>query len=442
MEQTFNEALEEFLKRSRELLHHESQEDVPPPHPAPLGRNRVPVPSAFLLTPESISRYAATIGDDNPVYTDDRYARGTRHGSLIAPGPILVHARYPGDHGAQRAIGYPVANFLSGVAWDFYDVLRPGMQFESSKIPRELVVSGGRQGRTISHHSETFYWDNRGELKAKSYGRLLHIPVEQMGGRRVMPPDRLGERMFYDYKPYQYSDAEIAAIDTALAGETRRGAAPRWWEEVSVDDELPPIVQPPYTVRDEMTYQSLHHGLNAAFDGTRLVRAFRPAYERCRENPDFARTHPVTGWPYTPYDEHEDRHLSAYRCEPLPFDFGVQRAQIPIRLLTNWAGDDAFVRRMYTSMRRPVFYGDTVSFIGVVRRKYRLDLADEHGRAAAYHAVAVEITGVNQRGEIHCLGYGSVLLPSRESGPPQLPLPHDDRPSYVPFDTHRRAEWF
>jgi hypothetical protein len=45
------------------------------------------------------------------------------------------------------------------------------------------------------------------------------------------------------------------------------------------------------------------------------------------------------------------RLLAPYRCQPLPFDFGIPRAQAPIRLLTNWAGDNAFVHRMYTTMR-------------------------------------------------------------------------------------------
>lgn len=441
--QTFAEALEEFISRSRELLHRESQEDLPPPHPAPLSRDRVPVPSAFLLTPDLIRRYAYTIGDDNPLYTDPSYGERTRLGSQVAPGPILVHVRYPGDHGAQRAQGYPVANFLSGVAWDFYDVLRPGMQFASSKIPRELIIGNGLQGLVISHHSETFYWDNSRELVAKAYGRLLHIPVDQMGGTRVMPVERLGERMFYRHEPYRYDEAETATLREAIERPVRRGAEPLWWEDVAEGDEVSPAVtQPPYSIRDELTYQSLHHGLNAAFDGTRLVRAFAPAYRRCRENPDFARTHPVTGWPYTPYDEHEDRYLSAYRCEPAPFDFGIQRAQIPLRLLTDWAGDDAFVRRMYTSMRRPVFYGDAVVFRGRVLSKYVTEQGDGAGTTETYAAVRVEIVGSNQRGEVHCLGYATVYLPSREFGMPRLPVPHPARPEYVPFDVHRKADWF
>jgi hypothetical protein len=441
MMQSFDDAVAEFVSRSRELLDHESPEDFPPPH-APLPRDTVPVPSALVLSAELIRRYAYTMGDDNPLYIDPGYAEQSPAGSQIAPGTILVHVRYPGDHGAQRPEGYPLANFLSGVAWEFYDLLRPGMHFASSKIPRELEVGRGPRSTFVSHHSETSYWDNRRALVAKAYGRLIQVPVEQMGRSRMMPVERLGEHMFYRQEPHRYQDAEIKKLLVELATSHRRGAEPRWWEDVSEGDELPVIAQAPYSIRDELTYQSLHHGLNADYGGATLVRAFRPAYRRCREMPDFARTHPVTGWPHTPYDEHEDRFLCGYRCEPLPFDFGIQRAQIPLRLLTDWAGDAAFVRRMYTTMRRPIFYGDAALFRGKVLRKYIAEQSDGAGVSASYAAVAIEIRGTTQTDDVHCLGYATVYLPSKKLGHPCVPVPRPPRPDYVPFDIHRMAAWY
>ncbi len=124
--QTFDDGLAEFIERSRRLLHQESSEDRPPPHPAPSDPGAVPVPSALILTADLIRRYAYAIGEDNPLYTDPAYGDHTWLGSQIAPPTILIHVRFPADHGAQRPQGYPVANFLSGVAWEFYDVVRPG----------------------------------------------------------------------------------------------------------------------------------------------------------------------------------------------------------------------------------------------------------------------------------------------------------------------------
>jgi hypothetical protein len=164
----------------------------------------------------------------------------------------------------EQERGGDVAGVISGVAWEFYDVLRPGMRFTSSKIPRELVIARGLQGQVIFHHSEIFYWNNCGALTAKAYGRLIHVPVEQMGATRVMPVERLGERMLYNREPHHYSAAEIEKLSEALEKQQRRGARVLSWEEVDEGDELPNIVQPPYSIRDALTYQALDHGLLAA----------------------------------------------------------------------------------------------------------------------------------------------------------------------------------
>ena len=91
--QTFDEALAEFVERSRRLLHQESPEDRPPPHPAPSGA--VPVPGALILTEDLIRRYAYAIGEDNPLYTDPAYGERSWLGSQIAPPAILIHVRFP-----------------------------------------------------------------------------------------------------------------------------------------------------------------------------------------------------------------------------------------------------------------------------------------------------------------------------------------------------------
>ncbi len=99
--QTFDEAVAEFVKQSEELLHQESPEDRPAPAPAPLDPSAVPVPSLLQLTEPLIRRYAGAMGEDNPLYVDPAYGERSWLGSQICPGTILIHVRYPGDHGAQ-----------------------------------------------------------------------------------------------------------------------------------------------------------------------------------------------------------------------------------------------------------------------------------------------------------------------------------------------------
>ena len=69
----FEAAVDEFTKRTSDLIGRESAEDLPP---APLGdASSSPVHAGLLLDRDTARRYALSIGDDNPIYTDPTYAR-------------------------------------------------------------------------------------------------------------------------------------------------------------------------------------------------------------------------------------------------------------------------------------------------------------------------------------------------------------------------------
>ena len=82
--QTFEEAVQEFLEKTREQIDVESLENMPPPLPSPYEQGGPHYESAFKFDSKTISGYALTIGDDNPLYTDPEYGKKTRYGTQIA----------------------------------------------------------------------------------------------------------------------------------------------------------------------------------------------------------------------------------------------------------------------------------------------------------------------------------------------------------------------
>lgn len=446
-EQTFEKAVQEFIDKSRELIDTESDEWLPPRQPSPYDQSGPPYEYSQRFDSSLISRYALAIGDDNPLFADPEYGKRTRYGSHLAPGPVLALVRYPSVHGATRPGGYPLANFISGAAWEFYDVIRAGSKFRSSQVTKEMFEKPGSRGNLVFMISNNRYWDYHEDLVGKCYGTQIYVPIETMGTGRVMAVERLGEHMMYERKAQQYSPEEIKKIIQDVEGKHRRGAETLYWEDVAVGDKVGPMVLPPWTLLDQVAWHGVNYAASVWGSHGDDILAFEPYYHRLREGSLLGSlTHPMTMWPWTPNTEHEDALLAAFRGQPGPFDFGVQRSQIPQQLITNWMGDDGFIRRLQMAFRKPVYYADTTIYTGEVVKKFKEVQQGESGPGAKpgkveYNAVGIKYQGLNQVEEAQVIGTATVYLPSREGGEIQLPIPHPADPPFVPYETFYR-DWY
>ncbi len=78
------------------------------------------------------------------------------------------------------------------------------------------------------------------------------------------------EKKKYDAMTVEpYTDDAIAAIEAQYANETRRGAEPRWFEDVSEGDEIGPMVKGPLTVTDMICW---HVGMGMGLYGVATLR--------------------------------------------------------------------------------------------------------------------------------------------------------------------------
>ena len=79
-----------------------------------------------------------------------------------------------------------------------------------------------------------------------------------------------------------------------------------------------------------------------------------------------AMVNPVTGFPVKYSQQHEDANMAAGRGMPAPFDNGVMRFGWVAPLVTNWMGDDGFLKRLNVQVVRPGLYGDLTTYSGRV----------------------------------------------------------------------------
>ena len=153
--QTFEEAVAEFLSRSREQIDQESDENLPPWMPAPYDHAGPPYEYPQRFSSDFITRYALSIGDNNPLFTDPEYGKTTRYGSQIAPGPAMALVPLPlsARCGASRRLPPCQLHFRRGVG-----VLRhhPGRdEVPLLQSDQGDIRKAGLPGQTWSSSSQT-----------------------------------------------------------------------------------------------------------------------------------------------------------------------------------------------------------------------------------------------------------------------------------------------
>ena len=434
-EQTFDELVNEWLTRTKEMIARneevtESEDIRGIPFPDLLKRGEKPPFEMRRVDVREVQNMAGTLGDKNPLYWDPEYGAKTRYRSMIAPPTIVMHIRHATLHGAQRkGAMYPIANYFSGVLWNWFDVIRPNTRVFSESKYAEIVEKKGKvAGRMFIMCSNGRLWDQQKNLFCTIRGHIVMVPMPSR-----TDDSNVGGNMLYERPPHAYKPEEIEKIAHDIDNEQRRGADKLYWEDVNVGDKLPPVVKGPFTEQDQATDAR----------GTLEMDYWDGRYSETMMTGGGARLHPVTHWPWSAAAEHEDYLLCRYRGLPGPFDAGAQRCCYTAHLYLNWGGDDAFYRRGYYEVRFPKYSTDTTWFNGEVVRKYKVVEKGEKGTEgweaggvageAEYTAVDIRMVATNQIGEKSLQGMGTIYLPSRELGEVKLPIPHSPKPEYTPF---------
>ena len=112
---------------------------------------------------------------------------------------------------------------------------------------------------------------------------------------------------------------------------------------------------------------------------------------------------------------------------PGAYDYGPQRVSWMGTLVTNWMGDDAFLKRLRVECRRFNVYGDTQYLKGKVIGKHI-----DNGSPL----VDLEIWAENQRGQVTAPGQATVMLPSRD---PRVPWFTDGSQLQLRTATHSQG---
>jgi acyl dehydratase len=120
---------------------------------------------SYQVTTEEIVAFAQSVGETNPLYTDEAYAKTTPYGSLIAPPTFGVVFRSRANMPELR-LNYGKRGFDGGKECHFFAPVRPGDTITGVDRIAEVYEKTGRSGSMIFIVRESELTNQHGEKVA------------------------------------------------------------------------------------------------------------------------------------------------------------------------------------------------------------------------------------------------------------------------------------
>ena len=368
-----------------------------------------------IASEDAIRNWALGVGDDNPLYTEETYGPATRWGSQIGHGTQIGHIKTPmlGDpipdeiKAQTKSMFRGVHVFVSGGTWEWYRPLRPGDRIFSFRGEDSVDVKQSEfAGRSVIQVSRDVAINQFGEVLGVY--RILRVLTERSKSRE--------KGKYAEIEAAHYTDADYERIDAIYAEERPLGAEKRYWEDVTVGDELRPMVKGPTTITEMIAFHAggygfVPYGLRSSRVGYKNRKRIAPFYVKNGQGVwDVAQR------------LHWDSEWAKAIGNPMAYDYGVQRQCWFYHHVSDWAGDDACIIALEDSIRKFNYMGDTQFLSGKVTAKRE---------QAGQKVVDLELHMINQRETETAYGTATVALPSRTDGLPLFPK--------VPAELERKA---
>lgn len=323
---------------------------------------------------DNIRYFTDGIGDYNPLWRDEEYAKKSRFGMITAP-PSWVFSPSigAGVAGSGTINSERISNkyFPINYAGAEMEFFRPIWLGDKIRVKEQVgdveKKMSKRLGPILLCSGLTSYYNQRQELVATLNGivaRYLNI----------------GRAIEYDREPKAKAVPEPP--DPLVWERKRRGAKTRYWEDVKEGEEIPTLKKGTFTEK-EVHFWFLVCRSNGA------ARSKRTATE---------------GSTYLGTGHLDDKYAVERRNMPGMFADGPHTMCWSMQIVTDWMGDDGTLRKFRSTVRHPNVVDDINTVYGKVAKKYI-----ENGE----HLVDIEMSNVNQAELVTIPGRATVALPSK-----------------------------
>ena len=127
----------------------------------------------------AVIRFAQAIGDPNPLFNDERAARATRYGGLIAP-PTFLRSMPSGPPMVEVERPYS-AGLDGGSEWEYFHPVRVGDRITVTNRISDIYERQGRLGNMLFIINEVRYVNQLGQTVAlqRTTGISYEPPEEE-----------------------------------------------------------------------------------------------------------------------------------------------------------------------------------------------------------------------------------------------------------------------
>ena len=340
---------------------------------------------------DGITHYAVGLGDDNPLWLDETYGRTTRWGATVAP-PTYLYAIWAAGIG----YGFPgLQAFHAGGRWEFMRYVKAGERvLAEAKMTDLKVICGKRAGRMLLQVGEALYRTPQGELLSRHEARAFRVPrpgADPKGGLK------------YESQSKTWTDAELDDMDAEILAYQRRGADTRFWEDVRVGESLPRRIKGPLNLSTMIAYYA---GNCPGYVSTDLQVKNRHLARHHPERLPNNRPPELQAERVSFGQGHHDPKVASAVGMPGVYDNGWMRIGWAQQMLTDWMGDDGFLKVIDCSIKLPNVVGDVLRMTGKVTGKRM-----EGGESL----VDVELRAERHDGELSMTGFGTMALKARST---------------------------
>lgn len=362
------------------------------------------------VTAKALKNYASSSIKTNPFWLDERYAAGTRWGGLIA---FPMYS--PGGSNPSYSTFTPVpwktpecgfeSQLWPGEDWEFLRPIHVGdtlrAWYRAPQMTEQTYKDRGDARSFLVVECDCDAVNQRDEVVGvyKCFTVRIYYPEGAPGAA-------------YTLDRYGFTKEEILYLDRLARQEKIRGADIRYWEDVNVGDMLDPVVIGPTNIAD--IYERDTTG-DPEFE-TAAVSSERDPNEPLNKLLDtegeIGNEYMLNeGLYYKSAGRHADDMAARREGEPAAFLWGVYSLHPQLRCLTNWMGNDAFVRKFSWRHITRTVIGDASYSMGKVMKKYR-----ENGE----YLVDVALWQQDMRGFIVDAAVATVALVSTTEAYPDL----------------------